>query len=365
MLAQTQTHVEASTASTNTHTTTTSTSTPSSLLARYLLVSAAVISGALSAIQGSVNASLGQLAGYGTLATLISFSSGLLLLTFIVSIEAKVFAAAGPLLRWKTRPTLQLLIPGLLGVAYVTASIFLTLIIGFSLFWVCVVAGQLLGAVIADMNGWGVANGARLSISKARAAALTLAAGGVALAMVEQIRNSGSSSASFSSGIIFGTCIASFFAGVGMLAQSVLNRFAATQLPSRLQATWWSFFNGSIFAAFLTGIHMAAATPNHIDSVAPAIARATGEQLSGGVIGVVYIAASIYIPAILGSQTYAIALVSGQMIMSLTIDSLGLFGAHAVQTGSLKAVGIAVVLIAAVLSQLATKNKIPEASAIK
>lgn len=324
-----------------------------SQLARFLLFVSGIICGVLTAIQGSVNVSLGRLTAYGTLATLLSFSSGLGLLSIIVLADAYVFGNR-PLLRWRSRPSIPLLLPGLLGVVYVSASIFLTsLVMGFALFWACVVAGQLTAAALFDANGLGVAGGVHIPVSRARLASLLLACGGVGMSMTEKISSASSSGVSQPPGVVVGACIASYVCGAGMLTQSVLNRRAADLLPSRLQATWWSFAIGTVAAACLFGIH-AAVEPKKLASLATALARASLEQLSGGILGVVYVAGSIYIPFYLGSQTYAIALVSGQLLMSLAIDALGLFGADAATPGSLKLSGIAVVLFASILSQLVT-----------
>jgi len=314
-------------------------------LTRALLASVAAGIGLLTAVQGSVNAALGARAGFGTLATLISFGSGLLVLLAVCAAESRGAA----FLFWRERPGAALLVAGPLGVAYVTASILLTPVIGFALFWMSVVAGQLGAAALADARGWGVAGGARLPVSRARAAALALALVGVGLSVAEQLGGGGGGA---STGTVVGFCALAVAAGAGMLAQSVLNRAAAQLLPSKLAATFWSFLVGTAAAAAVFGAN-AGAAPAALPAVGARLAASPAWAYTGGVLGVVYIAGSIYVPAVVGSQVYAVGLVAGQLAGSAIIDATGAFGTRVSTPSALKGAGLGLVLAAAALTQAA------------
>jgi transporter family-2 protein len=320
---------------------------------RAALTLAAFSCGALAAVQGSVNAALGARAGYGTLATLISFSSGLAILSAVCAAEARGAA----FLRWRAAPRAALALPGPLGVAFVSATVLLTPTTGFALLWICIVAGQLGAAALADARGWGVAGGARLPVSRARAAALALTLTGVALSVGEQL-GGGGAGGGVPAARVAGFCLLGVATGAGTLAQSVLNREAAALLPSKLAATFWSFLIGTLAAAAVFGAH-AAAAPAELGAIGARLAAAEGWTFAGGALGVVYVAGSIFVPAVVGSQVYAVALVCGQLATSAVIDSRGAFGARVAQLSALKGAGLAVVLIAAALTQLAAAPAAP------
>jgi transporter family-2 protein len=289
-----------------------------------------------------VNARLGKVSLYATLATVISFSTGLAILTLLVLFEHLISRARGSpknCLRWSERPHLSLLLPGTLGVVFVSATVFLTPIVGISLFWICIVCGQLFAAVIADARGWAVAK--PLPVSRARFLALSVCLAGVALTISEEV-----AAPTASVGAVIGSCVAAVFVGAVTIAQSLLNRFAAAILPSRLQATWWSFFLGLPTALLVFAVQFAL-MPQLSEVTSGRLLAAPPYIYSGGALGVIYVFASIYVPTYIGSQAFAIAQLTGQLAGAAIIDSLGLLETPTRAISILRACGLTLVVIAA------------------
>jgi NADPH-dependent glutamate synthase beta subunit-like oxidoreductase len=86
-----------------------------------------------------LNSRLSAHFGLGIFATAVSFLTGLAYLTALCLAEARALGL--PLLRWRAPPRPHLLLPGVLGVAFVTAGNAITPLVGSSVFWVSVVVG--------------------------------------------------------------------------------------------------------------------------------------------------------------------------------------------------------------------------------
>ena len=313
------------------------------------LFALAFLSGLLAVLQATVNQQLGLILGLGTLATVISFAVGLLLLTLLVFAEARYYHL--PLLcSWTSTPHPSLFLGGPIGVAFVTSSVFITLYIGFSLYYLFLVTGQLAAAVVADAHGFGVRGGVKIPATLPRLLLLLLSLVGVLLSVLEALQGS---SAAFPPSSL-GWCALSLLTGAATLVQSVLNRRAALLLPSKLQATWWSFAVGTALALLVFGIQ--AASLGGTPALAATLARRAGElafiHFIGGLLGVAFVFAAIFVPELLGSQAFSIALVSGQLVGSAALDSVGLLGVEARVLSPVRLAGVVLVLCAAAGMQL-------------
>ena len=296
-----------------------------------------------------MNQQLGVILGLGTLATVISFAIGLLLLTLLVLAEAWCFGLP-VLFSWASRPHPSLFLGGPIGVAFVTSSVFITLYIGFSLYYLFLVTGQLAAAVVADARGFGVRGGAKIPATLPRLLLLLLALVGVLLSVLEALQ--GSSAALPPSSLAW--CALSLLTGAATLVQSVLNRRAALLLPSKLQATWWSFAVGTALALLVFGVQAASlgGTPALAAALARRASDLAGVHFIGGLLGVAFVFAAIFVPELLGSQAFSIALVSGQLVGSAALDSVGLLGVQARALSPLRLAGVVLVLCAAAGMQL-------------
>lgn len=115
-----------------------------------LLALTGVLAGALLSVQAPINAELGRALGHPLLAAAVSFSVGLAVLLAGVALggvgaPARAAAAAVPAYAWVAG--------GLLGAAYLTASILLTPRLGTAALMSLVICGQLLAALALDHLG--------------------------------------------------------------------------------------------------------------------------------------------------------------------------------------------------------------------
>lgn len=309
--------------------------------------------GVFVSLQALVNSGLGvALGGFGILACLISFSIGLVALSIIIAAESYLTPLQGHFLTFSKQPHWTLLLPGSIGVAFVCASVFLPLGIGFGLYFVWLVSGQILAAVIADVNGWGVAEGRKIPISISRGFSLTLATLGVVLSVLDTVLNP-STSQPVSTGITVLYCFIAALVGMASSAQSVLNRWAAALLPSKFQATWWSFFTGTVIAGVVFGIQTGAMGGAGVVKATLAIAQSPfrWELFFGGPLGVVFVAGAIYMPTIIGSSAHTVFLVAGNLVASAVTDSTGALNFAPRRVSPSRVVGVVLVILAAVAMQ--------------
>lgn len=116
----------------------------------YILLTLAVVSGAVLPIQAGLNAKMGKAVGDPVYAAFISFvigSIGLLIYSLLTKVDLSQISAAGGV-HWSVWTA------GLLGAFYVAAVIILVPKIGAALTFGLVVAGQLTFSLLLDHYGW-------------------------------------------------------------------------------------------------------------------------------------------------------------------------------------------------------------------
>jgi transporter family-2 protein len=138
--------------------------------------------GALIAIQSQLNGALALELGTGlrasTLAALISFGSGLLLLTAFAAVRRSVgrgvielqSAVAG------RRVPLWSVLGGLAGAFFVVSQGLSAPILGITFFILCFVAGQSVTALLVDHHGWGPNGRTKLAVGRTIGAGLAVVA---------------------------------------------------------------------------------------------------------------------------------------------------------------------------------------------
>ena len=340
-----------------------------SLLSSLSFITLAFLSGVATAFQATINARAALALGAPSLATFFSFSSGCLLLSLLLPL-------LGGGLCWRARPSIPLLLPGVLGAAYVSLTNFLTPPLGFSAFFVSAVTAQLFAAAAMDATGWGGAAAApapplQPPASAAscdgpaelapqplapappprrllpRAAALCLAALGAGLAVSQGLTSpsQGGGAPALSSGAVAGCVLGAAAAGGLMVVQAALNRGAAAQLPSRAAATWWSFHCGVLATMVVYGVE-AGIRGLSLPHLAAFSAAPPYFFFLGGVLGVVVVFSSIRVTQALGSQAYFTLAVCGQLSASAAIDEGGWLGAPVRPVAGVRAAGVALVALA-------------------
>ncbi|MFT5113472.1 MAG: transporter family-2 protein [Parasphingorhabdus sp.] len=113
----------------------------------YIL--AAVCIGAALSLQPPINATMARTLGNPLLAATISISISLIVVTVLWLAWGK---GAGELVKFRDLPW-WVFVGGIIGVVFVTGSIVVAPVLGVAVFFVCVVAGQLMGSMLVDHLG--------------------------------------------------------------------------------------------------------------------------------------------------------------------------------------------------------------------
>jgi transporter family-2 protein len=114
-----------------------------------MLVAAAFALGLCLSLQPPINAVMARIVGSSLLAAVLSITISLVA---VVAVWAAWGKGAGDLAAVRALPW-WVLLGGLAGAAFVAGSIVVAPALGLALFFVCVVAGQLAGAALADQLG--------------------------------------------------------------------------------------------------------------------------------------------------------------------------------------------------------------------
>jgi transporter family-2 protein len=135
-----------------------------------------------------------------------------------------------------------------------------------------------------------------------------------------------------------------FVVGAGLAAQAAVNTGLREYVGGPVIAAAVSFLVGLIFLLVVALIAGAAS------GVSPLrLAAAPWWAWVGGVIGAIYILASIVLTPKVGVGVVISLAVAGQLVGALIIDQFGLFGLPAHQLSPLRAVGVALLICGAVL----------------
>jgi len=112
-------------------------------------VIAAIAIGACVSLQPPINATTAGVLGSPLLAACISISISLMVVVLLWLTWGK---GAGQLAQVKALPWWAV-IGGIIGVVFVAGGVVVAPVLGVALFFVCIVAGQLLGSIVADHVG--------------------------------------------------------------------------------------------------------------------------------------------------------------------------------------------------------------------
>jgi transporter family-2 protein len=115
---------------------------------------AALAIGACLSLQPPINAAMARTLGSPLLAAVVSIAISL---AVVIPVWLTAGQGAGDLTQLRALPW-WVLLGGVIGVVFVAGSVVVAPVLGIALFFVCVVAGQLLGATLVDHFGaFGVA----------------------------------------------------------------------------------------------------------------------------------------------------------------------------------------------------------------
>ena len=293
---------------------------------------AGVAVGALSALQSRANGELSHQLGNGLEAALWSFGSGLAILIVIAASRPSIRQGIGRVfsavrqgaLPWWYVPA------GMLGGYFVAAQSITVPSIGVAVFLIAVVAGQSGNSLIVDRIGLGPAG--RQSITGRRVLSAVLAIIAVAIAV---------------SGRMIGGDIGivplalALLAGIGLAIQQALNGRIGIAAGHPMSATVLNFLFGSIVllislvvAVGLAGWPLAA------------LFSAPWWAYTGGVIGIAFIAISVWTVPIVGVLRFALLSIAGQLTGAMLLDVFAPTDGTVVSWNLLAGVSLAFVAVA-------------------
>lgn len=266
----------------------------------------AVLIGVVVAIQARINGQLSVDLDNGLAAALVSFLTGLAIVSVLVfgfkrEREAlfRVFEAIKnrQLVTWE-------LMGGVLGGFFVAAQSAVVPQIGVALFTIAVVAGQTISSLLVDKVGMTPSGKERITKPRIFGAVATLIA--VAIAVFPDLTNSEFRFLPLTFALIVGV-FASFQQGMNGRVNVVGKRPLAT--------AWLNFVSGTIVVVIALSVDLALG--------------ATIEPLpgnfwvyTGGAAGLIFVAVSAYIIKHLGVLNFSILNIAGQLVGAILIDWL-------------------------------------------
>ncbi len=266
----------------------------------------AVLIGVVVAIQSRINGQLSVELDNGLAAALVSFLTGLTLVTVLVfgfnrEREAlfRIFAAVKNkgLLAWEV-------MGGVLGGIFVAAQSIVVPQIGVALFTISVVAGQTVSSLLVDKAGITPSGKQKITKPRILGAVATLIA--VAIAVFPDLTNSEFRFLPLTFALIVGV-----FASIQQGMNGRVNVIA--QRP--LATAWLNFASGAVVVLVALSVDLAlGATIQPLPS--------NFWVYTGGTAGLVFVAVSAYIIKHLGVLNFVILNIAGQLVGAVIIDWL-------------------------------------------
>jgi transporter family-2 protein len=258
------------------------------------------------ALQSRANGELSHLLGNSTEAALVSFGSGLIVITLITpfnsaikngirNLQSAVIAKEIP--RWR-------LFAGVLGGSFVALQTQVVPLIGVALYSVASIAGQTAMSLVVDRIG--LTGGGKKLISKRRVTAALITVFAVLISVLDRI-----SIASFSLIAVLLAVLAGVLVGVQRALNGQINEHSKASFTTSLL----NFVMGTSTLVIL----LFALLIFKGDAIVP-LPSGPWWVYTGGTIGVIYIAFTSTIVQHLGVLTFTLFSVGGTLIGSLLID---------------------------------------------
>jgi transporter family-2 protein len=284
-------------------------------------VGAAVVGGLCSAAQTRANGTLAVEVGSGFAAAVVSFGSGLVLLSVALACWPEARAAVGRALAALRGGRLRWwqLFGGAAGGFYVATQGLTVASLGVALFMVAVVAGQSVGSLLMDRLGVGPGGVRLVTLGRALGPLLTVVAVGIAV------------SGSLGSVATPALAVLPFLAGAGQAWQQAVNgrvRAAAETVRARgddggsfagvAAATFGNFLVGTAVLLAAFGLSVPVSGP-------PTGAVPTDLPLdlllyTGGLLGIGFIAIQAAVVARIGVLLLGLGMIAGQVVGALVLD---------------------------------------------
>jgi transporter family-2 protein len=291
--------------------------------ATTLALSAAVVCGALVALQARINGELGQDLHDALLAALVSFGSGLIAVLAVVLARRPARAAWSRVkdVPWWTR------LGGIGGASLVAVGAYAAPRIGIALLTVALVAGQTTGGLLVDRAGLGP--GGRQALTPPRVVGAALCLGAVLVSLIG--RGTGSANPTLLTLVVA--------SGLLISLQQALNGRVRGQTGDASVATLVNFMLGTAALAAAYAL---------FSSGHPAHWPGLGHWwlYSGGVLGAAFVAVAAVIVRTLGVLRLGLATVAGQLLGAILLDLVVPAAGHGVAAATVVGAGLTLVAVA-------------------
>ena len=266
----------------------------------------AALSGLLIAMQARANGELSHRMGNSIEAALVSFGSGLILISIISIFTPSIRKGMKNLKSAVSRKEIQVwtLFAGMLGGGFVAVQTQIVPIIGVAIYSVASIAGQTATSLIVDRIGLTGGGQKRITFRRVAAALVTVLA--VLVSVIDRIDAQNLSLFA----VLFG-CFAGCIVGV----QRALNGQINESTNQSFATSWLNFIMGTTFLFIFLSIGVLI---NRSELVG--LPAGPWWMYTGGIIGVIYIAFTSTIVQHLGVLTFTLISVGGQLVGSLLID---------------------------------------------
>jgi transporter family-2 protein len=268
-------------------------------------VGGAVLVGILTATQSRINSELARSLGDGYLSAVISFGSGLVILSVIMAFwrpghtglrRAVASVRSGSTPWWY-------LMGGAGGGLFVLSQGLSGAILGVALFTIAVVCGQTVSGMIIDRRGIGATPPASITFTRLLGSLLALAA--VALSL----------SSKFAVQTPPWVLLLPFVAGLLVGIQQATNGQVRIIAKSALTATFLNFAVGATILVAACIVHELLAWAPHTFPMNPLL-------YLGGLIGTIFIGTAVVVVRVTGVLLLGLGSVAGQLVASLIIDAV-------------------------------------------
>ena len=304
--------------------------------------------GLCATTQAAVNGRLGSTVGSGIFACVFSYAGGALVAFVLRTIEMcwnrerRLLQCHGKLRIWQ-------LVGGLFGAFYVTSAALLTPIIGFAMFFVMFVFGQLVCSTIADHVG--LLGSPVFRFNWITAVGLTVTVTGAVLSVIEQLDHLGGTHV----GLIILYCFIALLSGVAIPCQAMVNRHLVDVVRSKLSSNLVSFVAGNL-GVLTVSIVVALIDNERFNLLKDHLKDSEWWMFLGGPLGIAFVLCGILFIRIIGVSMFFTLVVAGQLMSSLFYDNFGAFGTAVIKATALRIAGVAAVYVGLVLSKLAQRH---------
>jgi len=266
----------------------------------------AAISGVMIALQARANGELSHRLGNGVEAALVSFGSGLLIITVIAIFSPTIKEGARNLRGAVARKELPkwTLFAGALGGSFVAVQTHIVPLIGVAIYSVASIAGQTAASLVVDRIG--LTGGGKKKITPRRITAAFFTVFAVFISVFDRI-----DAKNLSLFAVLLGCVAGSIVGVQRAMNGQINEHSHQSFTT----SFLNFIMGtSILVIFLSILAIFGS-----EKIVP-LPAGPWWIYTGGVIGVIYIAFTSTIVQHLGVLTFTLFSVGGQLVGSLLID---------------------------------------------